>query len=155
MLALSKCAVAEFLCNFSKHNTTPMKITMVTLLFLLPSLFSTAQTQSEMNADAYSSYLATDNELNMVYDEICIKYKNDTAFLVNLKIAQRAWIQFRDADVNARYPNGNKDYYGSVFPMCHSMYLQSLTEKRISELKLWLDGLEEGDVCSGSVRIKE
>lgn len=132
-----------------------MRIAILTMLFFLFSLISTAQTQSEMNVEAYNSYMVADKELNKMYDKIRIAYKNDTLFLANLKVAQRAWIQFRDADINARYPNGNKDYYGSVFPMCQSLYLQSLTEKRISELKLWLDGLEEGDVCSGSVRIKE
>ena len=32
-------------------------------------------------------------------------------------------------------------------------YLDELTKSRIKTLKVWLDGIEEGDVCSGSVKI--
>jgi hypothetical protein len=38
--------------------------------------------------------------------------------------------------------------------MCVSMYLENLTNQRISTLKEWIDGIEEGDVCLGSVKMK-
>ena len=37
--------------------------------------------------------------------------------------------------------------------MCEASYLDELTKSRIKTLKVWLDGIEEGDVCSGSVKI--
>jgi hypothetical protein len=46
-------------------------------------------------------------------------------------------------------------YYGSVHPMCVAMYLTQLTEERIKILRIWLDGIEEGDVCCGSVKSKD
>jgi hypothetical protein len=44
--------------------------------------------------------------------------------------------------------------YGSVYPMCAANLLSELTEARIKQLRVWLVGSEEGDVCSGSVRLK-
>jgi len=35
------------------------------------------------------------------------------------------------------------------------MYKEELTIKRSQTLKVWLEGVEEGDVCDGSVRIKQ
>lgn len=42
-------------------------------------------------------------------------------------------------------------YYGSVFPMCANGFKTQLTLERVSFLKKWLIGSEEGDVCSGSI----
>lgn len=39
--------------------------------------------------------------------------------------------------------------------MCVSMYLEKLTRERIKTLKEWINGVEEGDVCIGSVKMKE
>jgi len=39
--------------------------------------------------------------------------------------------------------------------MCWSMELTGLTQERTQVLKVWLDGIEEGDVCSGSVKMKK
>jgi len=38
--------------------------------------------------------------------------------------------------------------------MCVSIYLERLTRERIATIKEWADGIEEGDVCIGSVKIK-
>ena len=58
--------------------------------------------------------------------------------------------------MDALFPEEQKRlYYGSVFPMCWSMALTSLTNERIEKLKIWLTGIEEGDMCSGSIKIKE
>lgn len=74
-------------------------------------------------------------------------------FIEKLKLAQRAWIKFRDASFEMKYPH-HKDryYYGSAFSMCSRSYLAELTITRIAELKVWLKGIEEGDVCCGSVK---
>ena len=37
--------------------------------------------------------------------------------------------------------------------MCEAIYLNELTKSRIETLKTWLEGIEEGDICSGSVKI--
>ena len=43
--------------------------------------------------------------------------------------------------------------YGSVLPMCWSIYREELTKDRIKKLKEWLTGTKEGNVCAGSVKM--
>jgi hypothetical protein len=54
----------------------------------------------------------------------------------------------------AKFPDREPGYYGSIQPTCWSNYLQELTEERTKRLKVWLTGIEEGNMCSGSVNIK-
>jgi uncharacterized protein YecT (DUF1311 family) len=129
------------------------KIIFVTILFLSTN-FSFAQTQLEMNVQEHKKYLKSDKELNSIYQKILKAYKSDTAFIKNLKASQKIWVQFRDAEMKMKYPDREPGQYGSVQPMCWSMYLTQLTEERITTLKQWLDGIEEGDVCAGSTKIK-
>jgi uncharacterized protein YecT (DUF1311 family) len=119
----------------------------------IPSCF--AQTQSEMNKDAYNKYQKADRSLNATYQSILANYKADTAFTRNLKAAQRLWVQFRDAEMKARYPDREPGYYGSIQPMCWSLYLAELTEERERKLKIWLTGIDEGDACAGTIKSKD
>jgi Lysozyme inhibitor LprI len=81
------------------------------------------------------------------------EYAKDQQFIAKLKTAQRAWLAFRGAQLEALFPKTDKQAeYGSVYPMCRCSELQSLTEERAKQLKRWLDGTKEGNVCAGSVR---
>jgi uncharacterized protein YecT (DUF1311 family) len=111
-----------------------------------------AQSQAAMNECASNSYGAADKELNQVYQQVLRKYAKDTVFLGKLKAAQKAWLAFRDAELAARFPDSDTTHYGSVYPMCASSELESMTRKRTEELRAWLKGTEEGDVCAGSYR---
>lgn len=111
------------------------------------------QNQLEIENNAKSEYERADLKLNQVYQKIIQVYKNDTVFIKSMKEAQRQWIKFRDAQVKMKYPPclyAN----GSVLPMCRYYYLKELTSFRVNELKQWVDGVEEGNVCSGSIKIK-
>ncbi|HEY9178713.1 MAG TPA: lysozyme inhibitor LprI family protein [Flavipsychrobacter sp.] len=132
-----------------------MKPVVLFFICFLSSWVCTAQTQLEMNVEAYNAYMRADSQLNTVYNKILAEYRENKSFITHLKKAQRAWINFRDAEVNAKYPPEERPYYGSVFPVCHSIYLQQLTEIRINDLNVWLTGIEEGDACLGSVKMKE
>lgn len=128
-----------------------------TYLFYFASLVSAlcfSQTQFEMNGEAYNNYKKADKELNNIYQKILTEYQTDTAFIKNLRISQRIWITFRDAELKMKYPDREQGYYGSVQPMCESDYLAQLTSDRVKTLKIWTEGIEEGDVCVGSVKIK-
>ena len=107
-----------------------------------------------MNTEAFENYKKADTKLNQVYSQILKEYKSNKVFITYLKNAQRLWIQFRDAEMKAMYPEREDGYYGSVHPMCWNIYLQELTEERIKKLNIWLLGIEEGDVCNGSVKTK-
>jgi uncharacterized protein YecT (DUF1311 family) len=99
-------------------------------------------------------YKIADKELNEAYSKILKGYKTDTSFIKNLKKAQRLWVQFRDAEMQVKFPDRETRDYGSVLPMCWSIYKEQLTRERLNILKTWLEGTEEGDVCSGTVKTK-
>lgn len=126
---------------------------LFSVLFFLTINTCLGQTQLEMNESANKEYQKTDNELNFVYQAILKNYKSDTVFIKNLKNAQRIWIQFRDAEMQAKYPGREYGYYGSIHPMCWSIYLRELTQERIKKLRVWLTGVPEGDSCTSSVKI--
>lgn len=133
-----------------------MRFKTILYLFILIGLSTVvkAQTQAEMNAEANANYKAADTELNNLYQQILKEYKTDTEFIKNLKASQRIWITFRDAELKTKYPNRPDGEYGSIHPMCVANYLEQLTLERIATLSVWIDGIEEGDACAGSVKIK-
>ena len=114
---------------------------------------SSAQTQYEMNLAAQIAYEKSDEQLNKVYQQIRSEYEQDSLFIENLKISQRLWIKFRDAELNMKYPEYQSSYYGSILPLCKSEFLKQLTDERIKTLQVWLDGIPEGDLCIGSVKL--
>lgn len=122
---------------------------VMTMLFITPNF---AQSQTAMNNKAYSDFKKADAELNVVYQKILKSYSRETTFIKKFRNAQRLWIQLRDAELAAKYPNSGT--YGSVAPMCESIYLETLTKDRIKFLNIWVTGIEEGEVCLGSVRMK-
>ena len=55
-----------------------------------------------------------------------------------------------------RFPKEDKLlHYGSVYPMCRSYILAEMTEQRTNKLKVWLEGIEEGEVCLGTIKMKD
>jgi len=109
------------------------------------------QTQSEMNIESGNSYGKADKELNDIYKKILFEYRSDTVFITNLKVSQRVWIAFRDAELNMKFPEREPGWYGSMHPMCVSGYLEKLTRARIKTLKEWLNSVEDGEGCGGSI----
>jgi uncharacterized protein YecT (DUF1311 family) len=125
---------------------------ILSLIFCFFCFFGFSQTQAELNTMQYDSYKKTDKKLNEVYQAILKAYKSDPEFIKNLRASQRIWITFRDAEVKVKYPDREDGFYGSIHPLCVSLYLEELTLDRISTLNLWLKGSEEGDACSGSIK---
>ena len=82
-----------------------MKKLLIFTSFILSISFSFGQTQGEMNQESFKEYQKSEKELNSVYQKILKEYKSDNIFLSNLRKAQRIWIQFRDAEVKAMYPD--------------------------------------------------
>lgn len=114
-----------------------------------------AQSQAELNAEACAQYKVADDELNKIYAQILSEYKTDAAFVASLRAAQRAWVAYRDAHLEAMYPGVNKQQqYGSAYPMCRCYALAEATRERTETLRRWVSGIEEGDVCGGSIRTR-
>ena len=139
------------------QKTKLLFFSFIVVLFSFNAALS--QSQLEMNRQACDEYKKADAKLNRTYQQILSEYKKDALFIQKMKRAQQAWIIFRDAQIEALYPleqNANPNQkYGSVYPMCNCIALTQITEKRTEELKQWIDGTEEGDVCSGSIKTKD
>jgi uncharacterized protein YecT (DUF1311 family) len=118
-----------------------------------PPCYNTAQTQYELNTCAGSEFAAADQTLNEVYEQVLRQYRTDRPFIEKFKVAQRAWLRFRDAEMEALFPKADEQgEYGSVFPMCFAQWKSQLTHERTDQLRRWLKGGEEGDACRGSIR---
>ena len=115
-----------------------------------------AQTQAEMNEWAIAELKRADHEMTVIYQGIIRRYSKEPdvnpTLVENLRKAQRAWIAFRDAHIQTIYPDGNRF---SARPMCAAMIRTELTKARILQLRDWLDGVAEGDVCAGTRPAKQ
>ncbi|SHL91081.1 Uncharacterized conserved protein YecT, DUF1311 family [Chitinophaga jiangningensis] len=131
-----------------------MKYFIICLLLFAATSKGFAQSQAEMNKKATEAYRQADKELNDIYQAIQKEYAANKKFLENLRDAQRLWVQFRDAQLKAMFPEAAKNY-GSMFPVCKSNYLTLLTTQRIESLRVWLNGLPAGETCTGSIGVKQ
>ena len=133
-----------------------MKTTAILIFVLsyLSGVSAFAQTQNEMNFLASDNLKKAEQKMDSVLTLILSKYDDDPVFISSIKEAQNTWLTFRDAHLKSLYPLENKRRnYGSVYPMCASDALISMTNQRIEQLQIWLKGTEEGDVCSGSIKL--
>jgi len=125
----------------------------------LSKCLSAAKTQYESNQCAGRDYQQADRELNETYQAVIKKMsidggKKGALFVQKFRAAQRAWLKWRDAEMQAIYPAKDKqDAYGSIFPLCAAERMAEMTRERTKQLRQWLDGAEEGDVCSGSIPV--
>lgn len=107
-----------------------------------------AQTQLELNQQAGVRFDEADRAMNAVYAQLRANGAGDPRFLRNLRRAQKAWLAFRDAQVELLYgARDNLARYGSAWPMCASDAKTSLTADRAKQLKAMLES-DEGDVCA-------
>ena len=133
-----------------------MKIFIVTTALFLTCCVTVviAQTQGDLDRQACNEYKKADAELNKVYQQVLTEYRADTLFVSKMKNAQRAWVAYRDAHLESLFPAADPREYGSVYPMCRCTALTQITKKRTAELRQWVVGIKEGDVCAGSVKIR-
>jgi uncharacterized protein YecT (DUF1311 family) len=110
------------------------------------SCLEKAASQTEMNICAAEDFRRADTELNLVYQQLLQKYSGDKVLVQKLRLAEEAWIKFREAQAAALY--GERDQFsGSVYPMCRAMGMTRLTMERVEDLKRMLNP-REGDVCA-------
>jgi uncharacterized protein YecT (DUF1311 family) len=109
-------------------------------------------TQSELNQCAGDSYQNAETEMSRLYAQIIAQHADDRAFVDAFERAQEAWLAYRDAEYDAQFPPPQSNvHYGSVLPMCSSSFAEAMAHERIARLRQWIDGVEEGDVCAGSL----
>lgn len=115
----------------------------------------TPSAASPARAKSCSKTASTQTDLNQCADkELRRAEARLAALLKRLAIdpnrpEQKAWEAYRDAQLNAIYPQSNdpQGEYGSVYPMCWANLKKALTEGRIRDLKA--AEKSEGDACQG------
>jgi len=89
------------------------------------------QSQSEMNREAADNFTAADAKLNKVYQQLVSKLDEESKG--KLRSAQRAWVQFRDAQ--AAFEADAEARGGSLAPLIHESCRTELTQQRTKELQ--------------------
>ena len=90
-----------------------------------------AQSQAEMNRQAEREFETADRALNQVYKQVLAAI--DSEAQPKLKAAQRAWVQFRDADAQFHADLEARD--GSMAPLVESGRKATLTKARVKDLQ--------------------
>ena len=127
---------------------------MIILIFLgiLP-LFG--ETQYNIDEQLKDEYETVNTELDNLYNLILEEYSNDLVFIEKFQMAQNNWILFRDSHVDSLFPEEDKRFkYGSAYIMCYMIEMIQLTQQRIDQLDRWLQGVEDGELCRGSIKRK-
>lgn len=114
------------------HNGTPADVELTLTEFQSPDQpEEAAETQAEMNARSRAAFETADAALNKVYAQLRGQLDEDGQN--KLKVAQRAWLAYRDAqsdflaDLQARG--------GSLAPLIFSESRLDLTNRRTAELQ--------------------
>ena len=100
------------------------------------------QTQAGLDQCADTDFKLADHALNAVYDQILRRIGTDTRLKQALIGAEKAWIEFRDAECKFR---ADPSQQGSIWPMEHLICLKDETEARTKALSAYLH-CEEGDL---------
>ena len=113
-----------------------LALTLAMLAFAAPALSQNidcknAMSQSEMNICADQDYRAADAKLNAAYARLMAALGDD-GFRTKLKLAQRAWISFRDSECT--YETADNEG-GSIHPMVYAGCLTRLTKQRTKVLE--------------------
>lgn len=141
-------------CRFIALGLVAFGLLLVSpALELSSSSRPSAQTQMQLNQEACDEYKKADAEMNAVYQRVTREYAPDPGFIAALRKAQLAWIRYRDAQLKSIFP-GDPSQYGSISTMCRCNNLAELTKARTEILNRWVEGVEEGDVCAGSVKVR-
>ena len=112
-----------------------MKIACFILCCIMGGMSFTvhAQTQAEMNAEAYDAYMKADKELNAVYKLLMSKLTDQEK--VDVKNVQKKWIGKKESTCK-KESDGN----GSMSPMILFNCLEEKTIQRTKELRNMLRG---------------
>jgi len=95
-----------------------------------------AKTQHEINVCASEEAARADDELNATYRKLLLKAAGQEKAVAKIKAAERAWLAYRDAYIDAMYPAEDKQAeYGSIFPSEVDDLRARLSYQQITALK--------------------
>jgi len=95
-----------------------------------------ADTQTAINACANEEASRVEVELNEIYQRLLVAARGEPRAVEKLLAAEKAWIDYRDAYMNARYLAEDKQAeYGSIFPAEFALIRAKLTKQHIEALR--------------------
>jgi uncharacterized protein YecT (DUF1311 family) len=95
-----------------------------------------AVAQMSMNSCANAEYTRADSEMNGVYQRLLSMAEKVPGATAKIKAAERAWILYRDAYMEALYPAEDKQLaYGSIYPMEYAEFQTALTREHTKALR--------------------
>ena len=98
-----------------------------------------AQSQQEMNRQAYDDFEQADQQLNQVYQQL-LPLVGDEEAVKKLRESQRVWVKFRDLEAVFA---GDPMRGGSAEPLLRWGCKTRLTEQRTKELQEYLKFYQE------------
>jgi len=129
------------------NHTNPLSIAIALLVVSASGLcqstkspcWKAATTQSEINRCADLDARKADSVLNHTYKQLVSNLKSDRNARAKLRTAERAWLAFRDAQLQALFPAEDKQAeYGTMFPMCYAQAATAMTRARTAQLRKML-----------------
>ncbi len=94
-----------------------------------------ARTQSEMNQCAAGEAQHTEMQLNDTYTKLRTSLRRNRDAAGTLRLAELAWIRYRNAYIAAMYPVRDKQVaYGTIYPMEVALLRAQLTQSHIKDL---------------------
>ncbi len=95
-----------------------------------------AKVQLEINQCASQEADRVDAQLNKVYGQLLSRAAGEPNAVAKIKAAERAWITYRDAYIEAMYPASDKRAeYGSMYPMDVALLRARLTQRHLIDLE--------------------
>ena len=111
-----------------------------------------SQSQMGMNACAALHAKEVEAEIEETMREIERRRASEPKLLTAVRNAQKEWVRFRDAELEALFPGADKQVvYGSMYGECYSQQRFRLAKLRVAQLRLWLDGEPDAQGCSGAI----
>ncbi len=111
---------------------------MKTSLYPLLAILAVTVANSQPVDSTHALYRQADIKMNDVYQMLLAAKRTDSLFIKNLRVAQRAWIQFRNAEFTLKYPTHASIDSLDLLSDNEAMYLTQLTQGRTIRLVEWL-----------------
>ena len=110
--------------------------------------------QSQNSTVPAPTPIISNPEMDSIIEIIRYHYREDEEFLLKLENAQSEWRASVWADIDMRFPKSDKREYGSIYRTCIQLLLDDAINLRLQYLNLWIEGVEEGSVCAGSILVR-
>ncbi len=95
-----------------------------------------ARSQAELNACANEEATRAERDLHRVYTRLLAQASSQPEAVEKIKAAEKAWLSYRDAYLEAMYPAADKQAeYGTIYPMEANLLRAKLARQHIFDLK--------------------